>query len=124
MSIEILLELDGVNFSAMILNGMDIERNKLWGDDSGRLMSGNWVGTLIGIFPKLVVSFLPKNENELSALIAKLDMEALPIRYYNPKTRSMASLGTYTSDYKITINTMLGFDIEPVQCSFIATRKE
>lgn len=124
MAIDVLLELNGKNFTASTLSGVDIERNKLWDSNSGRLINGKWVGTLIGIFPKIVDSFYPKDEIELSSLMVELDKPSLNVRYYNPKTRSMVNLGTYTSDYKVTLLTTLGYEIEPVKVSFISTERE
>ena len=49
------------------ITSVEYQFNKLWGPDSGRNLAGEQSGTLLGIFPKLVVSFrrLTKSEIEL-----------------------------------------------------------
>lgn len=86
-------------------------------------MSGKMSGTLIGIFPKMVVEFHAKNEAELSQLMAKLDQAKQTLTYYDPRTRSMQSLDTYTADYSITILDLKGRYSE-IKATFIALEKE
>lgn len=121
--IQSLLVLNGVDYTGSVLTPFDIERNKLWGDDSGRVMSGDFVGTLIGIFPKLVVKILPKTEDELANLLAILDSPTQVVKYYSPRHKRLASLGTYTGDYKLSIVNLDPYYSE-ITISFIATKKE
>lgn len=121
--IKTLLVINGVDYTGSVLTPFDIERNKLWGDDTGRVMSGDWVGTLIGIFPKLVVKILPKTEDELASLLNILDSASQSVKYYSPKHQRLADLGTYTGDYKLSIINLDPYYAE-ITISFIATRKE
>ena len=123
MSIDTLLKINGKNFTGMIIKPFKIGRHKLWGDDTGRLMNGEWSGTLVGIFPKVTAIFMPKTPEELSSLIIELDKASQAIQYYSPKTRTLISLGTYSNDYEVSMYT-LDEDYDQITASFIAKKKE
>lgn len=121
--VTVLLRINDKDFTAEVGRPFKIARNKLWGENSGRLLNGDMDAVLVGIFPKLTVEFLPANETEMSDLLVELDKASQAIEYHDPKTRSLVSLGTYSGDYEITM-----LNLEPyydkVVCSFIALRKE
>lgn len=123
MSIDVLLKINGTDYTSKVLTPFVIERNKLWGEDTGRTMSGELTGTLIGVFPKIVGSLYVEDEIELSALLTILDSASQTIDVYDAKTRSLKQYLTYTNDYKIEI-----INLEPlyreIQVSFISRRKE
>lgn len=50
------LIVNGLNFGPFILEAK-YGYNKLWASDSGRNLAGVQSGTLIGIFPKIIVQF-------------------------------------------------------------------
>ena len=118
-----LLKINGKDYTAQILTPFKIGRHKIWGSDTGRLMSGDMSGTLVGIFPKITVIFSPKNELEYAELTNVLDTAWQSIEYYNPKIRGFTTLGTYTNDYEmVIINTRPFYDT--IQVSFVASGKE
>ena len=123
MAISTLLKLNGVDYTSKVLTPFVIERNKLWGDDTGRTMSGELTGTLIGIFPKIVGSFYVEDEVEFSALLTILDSASQTVEVYDPKSRTLKQYLTYTNDYKIEIINLDPYYKE-IQVSFISRRKE
>ena len=55
-----------INKDSLIINGISMgqylvqveyQYPKLWGSDSGRNLAGDQTGTLLGIFPKLILQF-------------------------------------------------------------------
>lgn len=123
MAISTLIKLNGVDYTSKVLTPFVIERNKLWGDDTGRTMSGELTGTLIGIFPKIVGSFYVEDEVELSALLTILDSASQTVDVYDAKSRTLKQYLTYTNDYKVEIINLDPFYKE-IQVSFISRRKE
>ena len=123
MAIEVLLKVNDIDVTANVLTPFEIDRNKLWADDSGRVISGRMVGTMIGIFPKLNALLYPNDANDISDLMAELDKASQSLKYYNPKTKTLVDLGTYTNDYKVTL-----LDLTPtydsIKVSFISIDKE
>lgn len=123
MAISTLIKLNGVDYTSKVLTPFVIERNKLWGEDTGRTMSGELTGTLIGVFPKIVGSFYVEDEVELSALLTILDSASQTVDVYDAKSRTLKQYLTYTNDYKVEIINLDPFYKE-IQVSFISRRKE
>lgn len=76
--------------------------NKVWADDSGRNLSGSMTGTLIGIFPKIIVSFKRLTKSELELIAPILDAPRQVLRYYDPNKKAYVEMTTYTGDYEIS----------------------
>jgi hypothetical protein len=99
----------------------DYEYNKLWASDSGRNLAGEQTGTLIGIFPKLVLQFRRLTKDEVHLLAPILDSARQTVQYYDDNKGAMTTMTTYTGDWKL-VNKGIQQN-EPFSCSFISTRK-
>ena len=75
--------------------------NKVWADDSGRNLSGSMTGTLIGVFPKIIVSFKRLTKSELETLTPILDAPRQTLQYYDPTKQQVVTMTTYTGDYEV-----------------------
>lgn len=82
--------------------------NKLWGPNSGRNLSGKQTGTLVGIFPKIIVSFRKLTKSELELIVPILDAKRQIVSYYDPRKRSQVTMTTYTGDYEIANKNIIG----------------
>ena len=94
---------------------------KLWASDSGRNLAGKMTGTLIGIFPKLILQFRPLTKEELNVIAPILDSARQTITYYDPSKNANITMTTYTGDWELTNNNLnqnQGFS-----CSFISVQK-
>ncbi len=119
-----------VNKDSVIINDIsmgkyllqaDYEYNKLWASDSGRNLAGEQTGTLIGIFPKLVLQFRKLTKDEVHLLSPILDSARQTVQYYDDNKGAMITMTTYTGDWKL-VNKGIEQN-EPFSCSFISTRK-
>lgn len=119
-----------VNKDSVIINDIsmgeyllqaDYEYNKLWASDSGRNLAGEQTGTLIGIFPKLVLQFRKLTKDEVHLLAPILDSARQTVQYYDDNKGAMTTMTTYTGDWKL-VNKGIQQN-EPFNCSFISTRK-
>ena len=119
-----------VNKDSIIINGVSMGQylvqaefgyNKLWSSDSGRNLAGTQSGTLIGIFPKLVLQFRRLNQNELNTIAKILDSARQTTQYYDDNKGTMVTMTTYTGDWSVT-NKRIGQN-EGFSCSFISTKK-
>ena len=100
--------------------------NKLWSSDSGRNLAGTQSGTLVGIFPKLILQFRALTRNELEEIVPILDSARQTVSYYDPNKRRQVTMTTYTGDYEITNKNIIGVEgtkNEGFSCSFIAVSK-
>lgn len=98
--------------------------NKLWSNDSGRNLAGTQSGTLIGIFPKIVVQFRKLTKSELELLTPILDSARQTVQYYDPNKKAMTTMTTYTGDYEVINKGIVGHvKNEGFQISFISTKR-
>lgn len=98
--------------------------NKLWSSDSGRNLAGTQSGTLVGIFPKIVVQFRKLTKSELELLTPILDSARQTVQYYDPNKKAMKTMTTYTGDYEVVNKGIVGHvKNEGFQISFISTKR-
>lgn len=120
-----------VNENSIIINGVNMGQylveakygyNKLWASDSGRNLAGTMSGTLIGIFPKLILQFKPLTKEELEIIVPILDSASQLVTYYDPNKKANVTMTTYTGDYEIVNQNIINGTAtnEGFQCSFIS----
>lgn len=99
--------------------------NKLWSSDSGRNLAGNQSGTLIGIFPKIILEFRKLTKAELEVIVPILDSARQTVSYYDPNKKAQTTITTYTGDYEISNKGMInsGRKNGSFNCSFIAVSR-
>jgi len=99
--------------------------NKLWSSDSGRNLAGAQSGTLVGIFPKLILQFRALTKAELELIVPILDSPNQSMQYYDPNKKTTVTMATYTGDYEIVNKNIINGSMknESFPCSFIAIRK-
>jgi len=114
------LIVNGLNLGPFILEAK-YSYNKLWSSDSGRNLAGTQSGTLIGIFPKIIVQFRKLSQLELEQIAPILDSPSQEVTYYDPVKKANIIIPTYTGDWELvnrSISQNQGFS-----CSFIAKSK-
>ena len=99
--------------------------NKLWAEDSGRNLAGVQTGTLIGIFPKIILQFRRLTKSELQTIAPILDSTTQSVTYFDPNKQQYVTMETYTGDYEIVNKNIVNENMknEGFQISFIAKRK-
>ena len=122
-----------INPNSLIVNNINLGNyivearygyNKLWSSDSGRNLAGTQSGTLIGIFPKIVVQFRKLTKIELETIIPILDSARQTVKYYDPYKKAMTTMTTYTGDYEVINKGIIGhIKNEGFQISFISTER-
>ena len=119
-----------IDKDSLIINGISIGQYiveakfnypKLWASDSGRNLAGKMSGTLIGIFPKLILQFKPLSKEEMNLIAPILDSAIQEVTYYDVNKNKNITMQTYTGDWEVVnknINQNEGFS-----CSFISVSK-
>ena len=119
-----------IDENSVIINGVSMGQYiveakfsypKLFASDSGRNLAGKMTGTLIGVFPKLVLQFRPLTREELNIIAPILDSANQSVTYYDPNKNKNITMTTYTGDWEIT-NTSLNQN-KGFSCSFISIEK-
>lgn len=114
------LVIDGINMGQYITE-VEYGYNKLWASDSGRNLAGTQSGTLIGIFPKIILQFRPLSKTELELIAPILDSGSQSVTYYDPVKKKNITMDTYTGDWELTNTNIM--QNEPFSISFIARKK-
>ena len=123
-----------INKDSIIINSVSIGQYiieakygyyKLFSNDSGRNLSGAMTGTLLGIFPKIMLQFRPLTKSELEIIVPILDSASQSVTYYDPNKKATVTMTTYTGDYEITNKNIITGNTknEGFSCSFISVRK-
>ena len=118
-------KLNGVSMGQYIT---EIEYNypKLWGKDAGRnTLSGTYTGTLLGVFPKFVVSFRRLTKTEMEYVAQFLDIDAITITYYDLFLKRENSILSYIGDWSFIDNKIVNGNSTNgnFKVSFIARKK-
>ena len=96
---------------------------KLWSSDTGRSMTGENKGTLIGIFPKISVSLGKMSEDDASAII-NLTMQAkADVKYYDVGKKDLVTASFYFGDVSAEIERQRSMYHKGVSFSIIANKK-
>ena len=123
-----------VNKNSITINGVSMGQyitqaqysyNKLWSSDSGRNLAGTQTGTLIGIFPKIILTFRKLTQNELKMITPILDSASQTVSYFDPTKNAQKTMTTYTGDYEVTNKHIISGKSknESFTCSFISKSK-
>lgn len=123
-----------INKNSIIINGVNMGQyivqatysyNKLWSSDSGRNLAGTQSGTLIGIFPKIVLQFRKLTKSELETIVPILDSPRQTVTYYDPNKRTNVTMTTYTGDYELVNKRIINNTAknEGFNCSFISVSR-
>ena len=124
-----------IDKNSIIINGVSMGQyileakysyNKLWSKDTGRNLAGTMSGTLLGIFPKIILEFRKLTKSELeNVIIPLLDRPNQSVTYYDPFKKQNVTMATYTGDYEIVNKEIINGNRknEGFSCSFISTKK-
>lgn len=119
-----------IDGNSIVINGVSMGQyllqvkygfNKLWGSDSGRNLAGKMTGTLIGIFPKLTLTFRKLSQAELNTIAPILDSGEQSVSYYDPTLNRTVNITTYTGDWEL-VNKYISRN-DSFEISFIAKEK-
>ena len=115
------ITINNINMGQYLLSAK-YEYNKLWGEDTGRNLAGKFTGTLVGIFPKIILTFRKLTQAEMNIIAPILDSANQTLVYYDPTTNSNKTLSTYTGDWSYT-NNKVATKNESFECSFISRER-
>lgn len=113
---------NNISFGQYLLKA-NYKHPKLWGDDTGRNLNGDFTGTLKGIFPKLVLTFRKLTKTEMNIVAPILDSETQTLTYYDPATNQNETITTYTGDWEYEMESTRNKIDDSFDCSFISRRR-
>lgn len=96
---------------------------KLWSSDTGRSMTGENKGTLIGIFPKISVKLGRMSEGDMSAIINLTNQARADVRYYDVGAKALTTASFYFGDVSAEIERKSTMVHKSTDFTIIANRK-
>ncbi len=91
-----LLKIDGQDVPRLIK--YKVSYCKLWGSDTGRSMTGENKGTLIGIFPKIEITTGSLSEDEAAQFLALVNKASANVTYYDTEQKQNVTGSFYFGD--------------------------
>ena len=115
----------------LLINGKKVPKlieykvgyKKLWSSDTGRSMTGENKGTLIGIFPKIEVEVGVLNENEMSTLLSLINVANANVTYYDPQYKKVTTSSFYFGDIDVEMLRKSQMNYKGFGFSIIANKK-
>jgi hypothetical protein len=96
---------------------------KLWSSDTGRSMTGENKGTLIGIFPKISVKLGRMSEDDMSAIINLTNQPRANVKYYDVGAKALTTASFYFGDVSAELERKSTMTHRGAEFSIIANRK-
>ncbi len=104
------------------LSSAKYEYNKLWGNDTGRNLKGSFSGTLVGIFPKLTLTFHKLTQAEMNLIAPILNSGTQSLTYYDPDMNLNKTITTYSGDWSYE-NKQITSKNESFSCTFVSRER-
>ena len=115
------IKLNNISMGQYLLSAK-YEFNKLWGSDTGRNLKGSFSGTLVGIYPKITLTFRKLTQAEMNLIAPILDSGSQSLTYYDPTTNSNKTISTYSGDWSYE-NKQIMTKNDSFSCTFISRER-
>lgn len=96
---------------------------KLWSSDTGRSMTGENKGTLIGIFPKISVKLGRLSEDDMNAIINLTNQARANVKYYDVGAKALVTASFYFGDVSADLERQSTMYHKGTSFSIIANQK-
>lgn len=114
---------DGTYVTLGKLATYKVDYCKLWSADTGRSMTGENKGTLIGIFPKITVKLGRMSEEDMSAIIKLTNQSRTYVGYYDVGAKALTTSVFYFGDVSADLERKSTMMHKAVEFSIIANRR-
>lgn len=112
--------INDVSFAKYLIE-VEYDYNKMWGKDTGReTLDGSFSGTLLGIFPKIILKFGRLNQQQIEEIDEILDSAFQTLQYDDPK-KGKITISTYSGDWALVYKRPK--IAQPFSASFISTKR-
>lgn len=96
---------------------------KLWSSDTGRSMTGENKGTLVGIFPKIEITLGKMTPVEMSRFLSLVNVASADVTYYDTERREPVTNSFYFGDAVDEIYRQKNMSHKPISISIIANKR-
>lgn len=101
----------------------EVQFSKLWSSDTGRSMTGENKGTLVGIFPKIIIKTGRLDESDTAGFLALVNQATTNITYFDAEKKAVVTASFYFNDADINLLTKTRMISEGVEIHAIANKR-
>ena len=101
----------------------EVQYCKLWSSDTGRSMTGENKGTLIGIFPKIVLKIGHLTESEMADFLTAVNQARAIVNYYDTELKTYRQNTFYFGDAQDQLHRQKNMSHKPISISIIACKR-
>lgn len=116
-----LLKIGDTNITKLV--SYKVSYNKLWSSDTGRSMTGENKGTLVGIFPKIEITLGKMTAAEMAKFLALVNVASADVTYYDTERRQTITDSFYFGDVSDEISRQKNMSHKQIKVSIIANRR-
>lgn len=116
-----LLKIDGVEIPKLI--SYKVSYCKLWSSDTGRSMTGENKGTLIGIFPKIEITVGKMDPWEMADFLALVNKANANVTYFDTEKLKDVTASFYFGDAVDEVNRQSNMSHKQIKISIIANKR-
>lgn len=95
------LIIDGVTMKEP--SQIEVSRNKIWSQNSGRTQSGTFTGDVVARKMRLDVTWTPLSQEEAKAILTALEPPFISVTFKNPRTNSFTTKTFYAGDESVSV---------------------
>lgn len=77
---------------------VNISRNKIWSQNSGRTKSGTFTGDIVCMKWRIDVTWNALTESEVKTILEKLETPFINVRFKNPRKNNFETIKCYGGD--------------------------
>ena len=96
---------------------------KLWSSDTGRSMTGENKGTLIGIFPKIEITLGKMTPKEMADFLSLVNVASANVTYYDTEKRKNLTNSFYFGDVADEVLRQKDMTHKKISVSIIANKR-
>ena len=101
----------------------EVQYCKLWSSDTGRSMTGENKGTLIGIFPKIMLKIGHLTASEMALFLSLVNQANANVKYYDTEKQQIVTASFYFGDAQDQLKRQNNMSHKPISISIIANKK-
>lgn len=101
----------------------DVEYPKLWSSNTGRSLTGENKGTLIGVFPKIVVQIGNMTEANIKAILKLTAQASTNVKYFNALKGTSVTASFYFGDVPSKLQKKSTMRHAPCEFSIISNKR-
>lgn len=96
---------------------------KLWSSDTGRSMTGENKGTLLGIFPKIEITLGKMTAKEMADFLSLVNVASANVTYYDTEKRKNLTNSFYFGDVADEVLRQRDMSHKQISVSIIANKR-